>query len=60
MEYPFYLCHLVHQWLDFRVAELHAVAESVGVPLEIAAADEDEWASARGIVGHTSTTVPLA
>ena len=38
--YPYYLCHMVHQWLEFRLAELRACAEAVDVPLEIAAADE--------------------
>ena len=33
------LCHFAHRWLDFRVAELRAVAEATGVRLSIDEAD---------------------
>lgn len=34
-EHPFYLCHLIHQWLDFRLAEIRACAEATDVDLSI-------------------------
>ncbi|KAL1496130.1 hypothetical protein AB1Y20_014751 [Prymnesium parvum] len=36
---PFYLCHLIHSWLNFRLAELRACADVAGVNLSI---DEEE------------------
>eukprot|EP00966_Prymnesium_polylepis_P157275 3634890-Prymnesium_polylepis.1 len=38
-EHPFYLCHLIHQWLDFRLGEMCACAEAADVRLSI---DEQE------------------
>ena len=43
-EYPFYLCQLVHQWLDFRIGEMRAAAAATGVQLSIS---DDEVAALR-------------
>ena len=43
-EHPFYLIHLIHQWLDFRLDELRACAEATDVRLSI---DEDDAAAVR-------------
>ena len=37
-----HLCHFVHEWLDFRVPELLAAAEAVGVDVSATDADIDE------------------
>lgn len=34
-----FLCHFVREWVDFRVAELHAAAEAAGVSISTAVAD---------------------
>ena len=38
-DHPYFMCQLVHQWLDFRVAELEAAAHAAGVRLSISPED---------------------
>mmetsp|Transcript_38780 Transcript_38780/g.117144 ORF Transcript_38780/g.117144 Transcript_38780/m.117144 type:complete len:254 (+) Transcript_38780:19-780(+) len=43
-----HLCHFVHEWLDFRVPELLAAAEAVGVDVSATDADIDELSAGAG------------